>query len=76
MGIYVKFTKSTHQIWSCYVTLASNSEKFYFAPNSILNFRKRYKKVWRKLAENKKLQTKKQTEGGGWKPFVLTGLNR
>ena len=40
MGIYVKFTKTTHQIWSCHMTLASNSENFYFLPNSILNFRK------------------------------------
>ena len=40
MGIYVKFTKTTHQIWSCHVTLASNSENFYFLPNSVLNFRK------------------------------------
>ena len=36
MGIYVKFTKTTHQIWSCHVTLASNSENFYLSPNSIL----------------------------------------
>ena len=40
MGIYVKFTKTTHQIWSCHVTLASNSENFYFSLNSVLNFRK------------------------------------
>ena len=40
MGIYVKFTKTTHQIWSCHVTLTSNCENFYFSPNSILNFRK------------------------------------
>ena len=36
MGIYVKFTKTTHQIWSCHVTLASNPEKFYF--HSILYY--------------------------------------
>ena len=36
MGIYVKFTKNTHQIGSCHVTLASNSENFYFSPYSIL----------------------------------------
>ena len=30
MGIYVKFTMITHQIWSCHVTLASNSENFHF----------------------------------------------
>ena len=40
MGIYVKFTKITHQIWSCHVTLASNSENFYLSPNSVLNVRK------------------------------------
>ena len=42
MGTYVKFTKTTHKIWPCHVTLASNSEKFYFSPNSILNFRESY----------------------------------
>ena len=40
MGIYVKFTKTTHQIWSCHVTLTSNSENFYRSPDSVLNFRK------------------------------------
>ena len=40
MGIYVKFSKTTHHIWSCHVILASNSENFYFLPNSILNFGK------------------------------------
>ena len=34
MGIYVKFTKTIHQIWSYHVTLASNSENFYFLHNS------------------------------------------
>ena len=50
MGIYVKFTITTHQIWSCYVTLASNSENFYFSPNSILNFKESYQ-IWGKLAQ-------------------------
>ena len=64
MGIYVKFTKTTHQIWSCHVTLASNSENFYFWPNSVSNFRKSYQ-IWGKLAqEQKKLQAKKQIGGG------------
>ena len=36
MGIYVKFTMTTHQIWSCHVTLPSNLENFYFSPNSYL----------------------------------------
>ena len=42
MGIYVNFTNTTHQIWSCQVTLASNFENFYFLPSSVLNFRKSY----------------------------------
>ena len=54
MGIYVKFTTTTHQIRSCHVTLASNSENFYFLPNSILKFRKltKFEGNWLK---NKKL---------------------
>ena len=63
MGIYVKFTKTTHQIWSCHVTLASNSENFYFLPNSVLNFSKSYQ-IWGKLAQEQK-SCKKQI--GGWK---------
>ena len=59
MDIYVKFTKTTLQIWSCHVILASNSKNFYFSPNSILNFRKRYQ-IWGKLAQ----EQKKQIEGG------------
>ena len=72
MGIYVKFTKITHQIWSCHVTLALNSEKFYFLPNSILNFRKvtNFEGDWLK---NKKVTGKKQI-GGGKDPPVLIGL--
>ena len=72
MGIYVKFTMTTHQIWSCHVTLASNSENFYFSPNSILNFRKvtKFEGNWLK---NKNSHRKKQI--GGWKtPPVLIGL--
>ena len=53
MGIYVKFTKTTHQIWSCHVTLVWNSENFYFSPNSVLNFRKSYQ-IWGKLAQEQK----------------------
>ena len=74
MGIYVKFTKTTHQIWSCHVTLASNSENFYLLPTSILNFRKvtKFEGNWFK---NKKVTGKKQIRG--WKdPPVLIGLNR
>ena len=64
MGIYGKFTKTTHQIWSCHVTLASNFENFYFSPNSILNFRKSYQ-IWVKLdQEQKKLQAKSKFGGG------------
>ena len=64
MDIYVKFTKTTHQIWSCHVTLASNSENFYFLPNSVLNFRKSYQ-IWGNRLKNKKVTGKKQI--GGWK---------
>ena len=67
VGIYVKFTKAPHQIWSCHVTLASNSEHFYFSPNSVLNFRKSCQ-IWRKLAQEQNYsyrQKKKQIGGGG-----------
>ena len=62
MGIYVKFTKTTHQIWSCHVTLASNSEKFYFLPYSILNFRKSYQ-IWGELAQEQKCYRQKTNWG-------------
>ena len=58
MGIYVKFAKSTHQIWSFHVTLASISENFYFSPNSVLHFRETYQ-VWGKLAQEQKVTGKK-----------------
>ena len=46
--------------------------KFYFSPNSILNFRKTYQ-IWGKLAEEQKVTHKKQNSE--WKtPPVLTGL--
>ena len=63
MGIYVKFTITTHQVWSCHVTLASNSENFYFSPNSMLNFRKSYQ-IWGNWLKNKKFTDKKQIWGG------------
>ena len=73
MGIYVKFTMTTHQIWSCHVKLPSNSEIFYFLPNSILNLGKvtKFGGSWPK---NKKVTAKKQI-GGGKHPLVLIGLN-
>ena len=63
MGIYVKFTKTTQQIWSCHVTLASNSENYYFLANSILNFRK-VTKFGGNWLKNKKVG-KTQIGGGG-----------
>ena len=74
MGIYVQFTKTTLQIWSCHVTLASNLENFSFSPNSVLKFRKvtKFGGSWLK---NKKVTGKKQI--GGWNnplPAVLIGL--
>ena len=62
MGIYVKFTKTTHQIWPYHVTLASNSENFYFSPNSVLNFRKHYQ-IWGKLAQEQKRYRQKNKLG-------------
>ena len=42
LGTYDNFTKTTHQMWSYHVTLASNFENFYFLPNSVSNFGKSY----------------------------------
>ena len=64
MDIYVNFTKTTHQIWSCHVILASNFENFYFLPNYVLNFRKSYQ-IWGKLAQEQKVTSKNKF--GGWK---------
>ena len=58
--------KPTHQIWSCHVTLASNSENFYLLPNSISNCSKCYQ-IWGNWLNNKKLQAKKTNLGGGKK---------
>ena len=57
MAIYVTFTKTTHQIWSCHVTLASKSKNFYLSPNSVLNFRKSYQ-IWATLAQEQKVTDK------------------
>ena len=62
MGIYVKFTKTTHQIWSCHVTLTSNFENFYLSPNSLLNFRKSYQ-IWGNWRKNKKVSRQKTNSG-------------
>ena len=64
MGIYVKFTKTTHHIWSCHVILALNSENFYLSPNSVLKFRKSYQ-ILGKLAQEQK--SYRQKTNWGWK---------
>ena len=74
MGIYVKFTKTTHQIWSCHVTLASNFENFYFSPDSVLKFGKSYQ-IWGNLAEEQKSYRQKQI-GGGKHPHPLPSAYR
>ena len=56
------FAMTTHQIWSCHVTLAADSENFYLSSNSILDFRKSYQ-IWEKLAQIKMLQAKSKTRG-------------
>ena len=73
MGIYVKFTMTTHQIWSCHVTLASNSENFYFSINSILKFSKSYQ-IWGKLAEEQKSCRQETKFGVENTPPVLIAL--
>ena len=62
---------TTHQIWSCHMTLASIFENFYFSPYSVLNFRKRYL-IRGKLAQEQKVTGKKQIGGGP--PSVLIWL--
>ena len=66
MDIYVNFTKTTHQIWLCHVTLASNFEYCYLLPNSVLNFRKIYQ-IWERLAQERKCY-KQKTHWGGTPP--------
>ena len=61
MGIYVKFSKTTHQIWSGQVT--SNFKKFYFSPNSVLHFRN-VTKFGENWLINKKVTGKKKLGGG------------
>ena len=55
----VRFTMTTHKIWSCHVTLATKFENFYFSTNFILIFRKVTKFGGNRL-ENKKVTGKKQ----------------
>ena len=62
MGIYVNFTKTTHQIWSCHVTLAEILKIFIFLPNSVLNFGKSYQ-LWGNWYKNKNVTDKKQNWG-------------
>ena len=72
MGIYVKFTKTTHQIWSYHVTLTSNCEKvcFRLILYYILGKGTKFGGNWIK---NKKVTGEKHI--GGWKtPPVLIGL--
>ena len=74
MGIYVNFAMTTKQIWSCLVTVPSNSEKNYFWPNFISHFRKSYQ-IWGELAQEQKSYRQKQIEGGNTPSPVLIGLN-
>ena len=67
MDIYVNFTKTTHQIWSCHVTPVLNVENFSFFPNSVLNFEKRYQ-IWGILAQEQKLQARNKSGDGKQPP--------
>ena len=75
MGIYLKFTKTTHQICLCHVSLASNSETFYFLPNFVLNFRK-VTKFGGNWLNNKKVTGKNQlgVENSPPPPDLFIGL--
>ena len=57
-GHLCQIYQTTHQIWSCHVTLASNSENSYFSLNSVLNFRK-VTKFGGNWLKNKKVTGKK-----------------
>ena len=60
------------------MTLASNSENFYFSPNSVLNFRKSYQ-IWGNCLKNRNVTGKKQTGGVENTPppsVVLIGFSR
>ena len=68
------FTITTHQIWSCHLTLTADFKNFYFSPNSILNFRKSYQ-IWGKLAQEQKSYRQKAKLGVENTPTpVLIGL--
>ena len=61
------FTMTTHQIWSCHVTLAANFETFYFSPYFVLTFRKS-DQIWRNWLKNKKVTGKNKPRGGKHSP--------
>ena len=65
MGVYVKFTKTTHQIWSCHVTLASNSGNFLCSCLILYQISGKVTKFGLNWLKNKKVTGKKQI--GGWK---------
>ena len=67
MGIYVKFTKTTHQISSCHVSLASNSENFYFSP-ILYQILGKVTKVGGNWLKNKKLQAENKLGDGKHTP--------
>ena len=54
--------------------LVSNSENFYFLPNSVLNFRKSYQ-IWENWLKNKNVTDKNKSGGGKQPPPVLVELS-
>ena len=64
IGIYVTFTKITHQIWSCNVILTSNFEKLYLSPNFVLILGKGTKFLGNQR-KNKKVTGKNKLGDGG-----------
>ena len=58
------FTITTHQLWSCHMTLTGNLENFYFQSNFALMIGK-VTSFWENWLKNKKVKSKKKN--AGWK---------
>ena len=71
MGIYVKFYHDHSPNMVMSRDPGCNLEKFYFSPNSMLNFRKSYQ-IWETLAPEQKVTDKKQNSG--WKNTLIRPL--
>ena len=64
------FTMTTHQLWSCHITLAANFENFYLQPNFAFMLGKvtNFGENWLK---NKKINGKMKNAGWKTKRYLL-----